>query len=54
MIKQVLAIKTVMLPHSDQWHNSLGGRVPQTLFTIKFLLTYREKKGKEKRENGEK
>ena len=30
-----------------------GGRVPQTLLTWKFLLTYRENKGKERRENGE-
>ena len=29
------------------------GRVPPTLLTRKFLLTYREKRSKEKRENGE-
>ena len=29
-----------------------GGRVPQTLLTGKFLVTYREKRGKIKRENG--
>ena len=38
-----------------QWcNNSWGGRgCPPTLLTGKFLLTYREKRGKEKRENGE-
>ena len=29
-----------------------GGRVPHETSTGKFLLTYREKRGKEKRENG--
>ena len=29
-----------------------GGRVPQRLLIGKFLLTYREKRGKEERENG--
>ena len=31
-----------------------GAECPQRLLTGKFLLTYREKRGKEKRENGEK
>ena len=39
-----------------QWRNRGGGRVAveggQSLLTGKFLLTYREKRGKEKRENG--
>ena len=30
-----------------------GGRVPQPFFTGKFLLTYRENRGKEDMENGE-
>ena len=29
-----------------------GGRVPPKLLTGKFLLTYREKRGKEKRKKG--
>ena len=29
-----------------------GGRVPQILLTEKFLLTYREMRGKETMENG--
>ena len=40
-----------------QWRNRRGGRggrvPPQRLLTGKFLLTYREKRGKEKRERGE-
>ena len=40
-----------------QWRNRRGGRggqsAPQRLLTGKFLLTYREKRGKEKRERGE-
>ena len=40
-----------------QWRNGRGGgagwqSVPQILLTGKFLLTYREKRGKEKREIG--
>ena len=31
----------------------VGGGESLILFTGKFLLTYREKRGKEKRENGE-
>ena len=39
-----------------QWHNSrwVGAESPLTLLTGKFLLTYWEKRGKEKRENREK
>ena len=39
----------------NQWHNSRGGgqgaECPPTLLTGKFLLTYGEKRGKEKRKN---
>ena len=41
-----------------QWRNRRGGRggrvPPPRLLTGKFLLTYREKRGKEKREKGRK
>ena len=36
-----------------QWCNSWGENAPQTLLTEKFLLSYWENRGKEKRENGE-
>ena len=36
-----------------QWRNRLGAECPQRLLTGKFLLTYWEKRGKEKRERGE-
>ena len=35
-----------------QWCNRQGGRVPPRLLTGKFLLTYREKRGKEKNGKG--
>ena len=37
------------------WHNRRGqwAECPLKLFTVKFLLTNREKRGKDKRENGE-
>ena len=34
----------------EQWRNRRGGECPQRLLTGKFLLTCREKRGKEKRE----
>ena len=37
----------------DQWQNSRGQSAPPRLLTGKFLLTYREKRGKKKGENGE-
>ena len=37
-----------------QWRNRQGGKMPPRLLTGKFLLTYREKRGKreKKKENG--
>ena len=37
----------------EQKRNRQGQSVPLTFFTGKFFLTYRENRGKEKRENGE-
>ena len=39
--------------HSSVTAGGRGQSAPQTLLTGKFLLTYQEKRGKEKRENGE-
>ena len=36
-----------------QWHNRSGQSAPPPLLTGKFLLTYLEKRGKEKTEKGE-
>ena len=36
----------------DTSHREISADLPHTLLTGKFLLTYGEKRGKEKRENG--
>ena len=45
--------KVGTLPSGVTARGSAGCPKPPTLFTGKFLLTYREKRGKEKRENRE-
>ena len=44
-------IELTLMPMNLQWHNSWGQSTPLTLLTGKFLLTYQEKRGKEKGEN---